>query len=234
MICTLVPGTPACAKTQDTAEGNGFFSVARAVNAQVVLDESAESDDQQTAASAKQEQDSGDANNTSTTNSLQSAPLSNMPPNFDFLLPDAVIHMGLHAMDMSKSPASPEEWINPSYLMCSYSSQIVAVEPMFPFAFTSGSEDRFFEEVVQYVSPTVNDLPTYWSADYHAGDQMTTFTMIGASNLCHGDFGSYYEKFPQQGDGTNNTNNGQSSSSSMSWRLLWGVPVSVFVVLWQL
>jgi hypothetical protein len=55
--------------------------------------------------------------------------MSNMPPSFTVTLPDAIISMGLHAWDPAKEPSTPEEWIDPIYIiLCSYDSNIVAVE----------------------------------------------------------------------------------------------------------
>lgn len=114
--------------------------------------------------------------------------LSNMPPNFAYQLKDAVVNMGMHSWDPNQEPLTPEEWIDPIFLVCSYDSEIVASEPMMPFHYTVGDVDQFYEEDLEYVEQTIPTLPTYYSIKYDASVPQTTIVMKGPSNLCRDEF----------------------------------------------
>jgi hypothetical protein len=114
--------------------------------------------------------------------------LSNMPPGFEIALADAVINMGMHAFDIVNAPESPELWSDPTYVIVTHDSQIIAVEPMLPFRFVAGDEDAFYETEETYVEQSIPELPYYYSADYDATSHITTVVMKGMSNLCQAEF----------------------------------------------
>ena len=116
--------------------------------------------------------------------SLTTNELVNMPRNFEALMPDAVIFMGLHALDTSTMPKETGDWKDPVYVMCSYDSQIVAIEPMFPFQYVSGEQDQSYSEDIEYVDQTVADLPNHYSVEYKADTNRTIVTLKGTSNIC--------------------------------------------------
>jgi hypothetical protein len=114
--------------------------------------------------------------------------LTNMPPGFEIALADAVINMGMHAFDIVNAPDSPELWSDPTYVIVTHDSQIIAVEPMLPFRYVAGDEDVFFETEETYIEQSIPELPYYYSADYNATIHRTTVVMKGFSNLCQAEF----------------------------------------------
>ena len=65
-------------------------------------------------------------------------------------------------------PLTPEEWIDPIFIIVTHDSNIVAVEPMAPFHYTTGSEDQYWEEEVTYVEHTIATLPYFYNVEYDA------------------------------------------------------------------
>jgi hypothetical protein len=114
--------------------------------------------------------------------------LTNMPPGFEIALADAVINMGMHAFDIVNAPESPDLWSDPTYVIVTHDSKIIAVEPMLPFNFVAGDEDAFYETEETYIEQSIPELPYYYSVDYDATIHRTTVVMKGFSNLCQAEF----------------------------------------------
>lgn len=119
--------------------------------------------------------------------SILSDEYANMPPNFSILESDAVIHMGLHSLDFSKMPNVTGSWYDPVYIICTHDSKVVAVEPMFPYTYVSGDEDRFHGEDLIYVEQSISTLPHYYSVEYKASTGRTNLVLKGLSNVCSQD-----------------------------------------------
>ena len=152
--------------------------------------------------------------------SVLSDELVNMPPGFSVMKDDAVIYMGLHAIDFGTMPNTTGSWQDPVYVICTHDSKIVAVEPMFPFHYVSGTENQFYETDLVYVEQSISDLPSYYSVDFNADTNRTTVVLTGKSNICS------QEELDElkEGDG------GESGDSSPANTLM----VSNNVVAWAL
>lgn len=146
----------------------------------------------------------------------------NMPPNYTVHLPDAVINMGMHSWNNEQEPATPEEWINPIFIICSYDSQIVGVEPMIPFHYTTGDQDQFWEENIEYVEQTISSLPYYYSNEYDAATGTTTTILQGQSNICQAEFEELALLGDQQGGG-NAASDAVSAGSVLAATIAVGV-----------
>lgn len=116
--------------------------------------------------------------------SILSDELSNMPPNYSVLKDDAVIHMGLHALDISKMPNVTGTWEDPVLVICTHDSNIVAFEPMWPYSYVTGDQDRSFEDNLTYVEQSIDTLPYYYRVEYKADTKRTHVTVKGLSNVC--------------------------------------------------
>jgi hypothetical protein len=109
---------------------------------------------------------------------------------------DAVQHMGMHAFHPDDVPATPADWLIPTYVICSYDSQINAVEPMLPFHFFSGDVNQFYEKKdIEYVEQSSAYLPTYYSAEFNAETKVVTVVLRGQSYTCKEEFDTAKAEF---------------------------------------
>jgi hypothetical protein len=125
---------------------------------------------------------------------------TNMPPNYVVHLPDAIVNMGMHSWNNDQEPLTPEDWIDPIFIIVTHDSNVVAVEPMFPFHYTTGVEDHFWEEEVTYVEQTISTLPYYYNVDYDGDSGVTTKIIKGQSDLCQKEFVQEQEDDDTTGD----------------------------------
>jgi hypothetical protein len=152
MTCVTPPGAPICDPTpgaQTTPNGEAFFNVAVA---------------------------SPDA--------LERAfdPLSqpaNMPADFAVAMDAFVPTMGGHGWNPEHEPPSFLEWVNPVWIMGPYDGGIIDYEPMIPFAFMSGDEDKEFMESLSYEGQTIMELPSSYKVEYNATTKEVCITLTG-------------------------------------------------------
>ena len=117
------------------------------------------------------------------------APISDdFPASFVNFETDAVIHMGGHAYDPAKQPASAAEWIEPVIVMGAYNGSNIFYEPMPPLSFVSGDVDHFWEEDIVYANQKTENLATYSSVEYNATTGYTTMSFKGKSSICKEEF----------------------------------------------
>jgi len=83
----------------------------------------------------------------------------NMPLGYQLLPQNGVNVMGLHAWNPDVTPASPEDWTEPVWIMGNYDSDLIFYEPMIPYVFMSGSSDNEFQATKTYEGQTYNELP---------------------------------------------------------------------------
>jgi len=118
-----------------------------------------------------------------------SGQLSNMPANFSFGLYDNVPLMGGHSWNPSTQPdLTVGTWTDPYWLMGSYDGGITNYEPMIPLSFITGTEDKYYEEELEYVGQTIDQLPTKYTVMYDHISGFTTISIEGKSAVCGKDF----------------------------------------------
>lgn len=152
MTCVTPPGAPICDPTpgaQLTPNGEAFFNIA------VV-----------------------------TPDALERAfdPLSqpaNMPADYVVGVGDFVPLMGGHAWNPAHEPPSFLEWVDPVWIMGSYDGGIIDYEPMIPFAFMTGEDDKVFSESLSYEGQTISDLPSSYTVAYNATTKEVSITLTG-------------------------------------------------------
>lgn len=98
--------------------------------------------------------------------------------------------MGLHLLDPKETPATPEEWVDPVLVYCTYAEEIVAFEPMWPFRFNHGDESHTYSrEITEMVEPITHPtLPNFYSIEYDAETGVTTVTVKGKSAISQDEF----------------------------------------------
>lgn len=101
---------------------------------------------------------------------------------------DAVIQMGGHAWDPTEQPVDAEGWTEPVMVMGTYNGQNIYYEPMPPLAFVTGSTDKLWEYSIEYENQVTENLAFFSSVSYSAATGKTTFTFIGDSSICRGEF----------------------------------------------
>jgi len=114
----------------------------------------------------------------------------NMPAGYTVGYDHMVPLMGGHSWDVTKQPSLIEgkPWINPIWVIGSYAGSIIDYEPMIPMSFITGDENHFYEEELEYVGQTIDELPTKYSVAYNSETKFVTLTMEGksASPACTG------------------------------------------------
>jgi hypothetical protein len=141
--------------------------------------------------------------------------LINMPAGYEYVAMDAVQHMGMHAFLPGDVPATAEEWLTPTYVLCSYGGQINAIEPMLPLHFFSGDVDQFWEEKdIEYVEKTSAYLPTYLSAEFNSETKVVTAVFKGQSYTCKAEFEAAKAEFEGADDEASVDNEDDPSGAS--------------------
>lgn len=159
--------------------------------------------------------------------------LKNMPLGFNYSTSDAVINMGMHAFNYARAPAKPEDWVDPTFVLCTYGRQIVAVEAMIPGHFSDGDQDHAYDEALAYVDQTIDELPYYFSVDYDAASHETTIVLKGKSRVCQADFDVAKTKYEaSQNDGTTLCQyNGEDCPPTVSAAPAWFFKAAVMTML---
>ena len=97
--------------------------------------------------------------------------------------------MGMHSFNRTETPASPQEWMEPTLVFVTHDSQVICFEPMLPFHYVIGDEDHAYEKTdIEYVQPTITTLPYEYSATFDASTKITTLSFSGKSQVCQADF----------------------------------------------
>ncbi len=102
-----------------------------------------------------------------------------MPADFVVGMGDFVPLMGGHAWNPVHEPPSALEWVDPVWIMGSYDFGIVDYEPMIPFAFMAGDEDKELMESLSYEGQTIMELPSSYKVAYNATTKEVTITLTG-------------------------------------------------------
>jgi hypothetical protein len=122
--------------------------------------------------------------------------LINMPAGYESKLFDAIQHMGMHAFHPDDIPATPADWLNPTYVICSYDQQISGIEAMMPLHFFSGDVNQFYEKKdIEYVEQSSAYLPTYFSAEFNTETKVVTVVLRGQSYTCKEEFDTAKAEF---------------------------------------
>lgn len=108
---------------------------------------------------------------------------NNMPQGFDVPLSDMVPLMGARSWDSNQEPVSSLDWNYPIWIMGSYNGTVSNFEPTIPFTFMSGTEDRLFEEQLDYEGQTLEDLPSRYRVEWSGETSVVTITLKGTSLL---------------------------------------------------
>ena len=119
--------------------------------------------------------------------------LKNMPEGFEFHAADVIIHMGAHIFETP--PATTADWIDPTYIIGTYDSRVIFIEPMLPTHYMAGDESHFYERDLTSVEQDDPTLPTYYSIDYNGDTSFITMIFEGKSNTCKAEFDKAKEEY---------------------------------------
>ena len=110
-----------------------------------------------------------------------SEPLRNMPADFIVGMADMIPLMGGHTWNPNQLPPSSLEWVKPIWIMGPYDGGLIDYEPMIPFSFMTGQDDKEFTESLNYVGQTIDELPTSYTVKYNATSGVTTVVLKGSA-----------------------------------------------------
>mmetsp|Transcript_32246 Transcript_32246/g.55023 ORF Transcript_32246/g.55023 Transcript_32246/m.55023 type:complete len:349 (-) Transcript_32246:132-1178(-) len=110
--------------------------------------------------------------------------VANVPDTFmaatDTAVPGEAVHSWNHNLSVPVA-----EWFEPQLIMGLYDGGIRFWEPMFPYEFVSGNAPNSYVRTdIEYVSQTIQELPSEYSLSYDPSDGFTTLMMKGHAKGC--------------------------------------------------
>merc|ERR1712086_20655 len=90
---------------------------------------------------------------------------ANMPANFACGPTSGGHYKGIHCLDPTTVPTTPEDWKLPILVVGSYNGDTSFIEPMAPLGFVTGEDgfQRSYAEDVEYKGQTIMNLPAKYS-----------------------------------------------------------------------